>query len=204
MSVIRWVKEAYDRTMPFCFIPDFLKTQGMCIKAAKKNPWMLEVVPDYFKMQEMCNDVVKKRPWQLKYVPDYFKTQEICNDVVETVSWALEYVPDRLKTQKICDDAARKGFFLRDVPEWFVAQQQLKILQYDSYNNDLIECFDGYKKRKAQKDSIKEELMHITWHPSRWWDWCVPEDEKKVKEIFFDHLIYFLNIKLSKNFPWNI
>ena len=86
---------------------------------------------------------------------------------------------------------------MRDVPDWFVTQQQLKILQYDSNNNDLIECFDGYKKRKAQKASIKEELMPITWHPSRWWDWCVPEDEKKVKEIFFDHLIYVLNIKLS-------
>ena len=21
--------------------------------------------------------------------------------------------------------------------------------------------------------------MPITWHPSRWWDWCVPNDEKK-------------------------
>ena len=23
--------------------------------------------------------------------------------------------------------------------------------------------------------------MRIAWHPSRWWDWCVPEDEKKLK-----------------------
>ena len=21
--------------------------------------------------------------------------------------------------------------------------------------------------------------MTIAWHPSKWWDWCVPEDEKK-------------------------
>ena len=21
--------------------------------------------------------------------------------------------------------------------------------------------------------------MPVTWHPNRWWDWCVSEDEKK-------------------------
>ena len=69
-----------------------------------------------------------------------------------------------------------------DVHDWFVTQQQLKILQYDWYNNDLIEWYDEYKKRKAQKASIKEELMPITWHPSRCWDWCVPKDEKRGTE----------------------
>ena len=29
---------------------------------------------------------------------------------------------------------------------------------------------------------IKEELMPIAWHPLRWWDRCVPEDEKKETE----------------------
>ena len=38
------------------------------------------------------------------------------------------------------------------------------------------------KKRRAQKAKIKEELMPIAWHPPRWWDWCVPEDEKKETE----------------------
>ena len=93
---------------------------------------------------------------------------------------------------------------MRDAPDWFVTQQQLKILQYDSYNNDLIEWYDGYKKPKAQKASIKEELMPITWYPSRWLDWCVPEDEKKERKNFFEPLIYILTIKLSKNFPRNI
>ena len=38
------------------------------------------------------------------------------------------------------------------------------------------------KKRKAQKAKIKEELLPIAWHPLRWWDWCVPEDEKRETE----------------------
>ena len=39
--------------------------------------------------------------------------------------------------------------------------------------------YEGYKKRKAKKAQINEELMPNAWHPSRWWGWCVTEDEKK-------------------------
>ena len=47
------------------------------------------------------------------------------------------------------------------------------------YNDDdLIKWYEGCKKWKAQKASIKEELIPIVWHPSKWWDWCVPEGEK--------------------------
>ena len=63
--------------------------------------------------------------------------------------------------------------------------QQIKIWHdNDDYCNDdeLIEWYDGYKVRKAQKASIKEELLPIAWHPSRYWDWCVPEDENKETE----------------------
>ena len=37
MYVIRWIKEAYDLTMPFYFIPDCFKTRGLCIKVVKKK-----------------------------------------------------------------------------------------------------------------------------------------------------------------------
>ena len=40
-----------------------------------------------------------------------------------------------------------------------------------------------FEKRKALKKS--EELMQIAWHPSRWWNFCMPEDEKKEKEPLF-------------------
>ena len=49
----------------------------------------------------------------------------------------------------------------------------------------VIEWYDGYKKRKAQKAQIKKDLIPIAWHPSRWWDWFVPKDEKKETENFF-------------------
>ena len=29
--------------------------------------------------------------------------------------------------------------------------------------------------------------MPVAWHPARWWDWCLSEDEKKgVEPIFTD------------------
>ena len=51
----------------------------------------------------------------------------------------------------------------------------------NEYCNDdkLIEWYDGYKKRGAQKAPIKEELLPIAWHPSRWRNWCKSKDEKQ-------------------------
>ena len=54
---------------------------------------------------------------------------------------------------------------------------------YDKYN--FFEWCNDYKKRKAQKASIKEELMPIAWHSSGWWDWCMSENEKKETEKTF-------------------
>ena len=82
----------------------------------------------------------------------------------------------------MCDDAVwGESFSLQFVPDWFVTQEQVKLLHdYDDYCDDdkLIKWYDGYKKRKAQKAKIEEDLIPIAWHPSRWWDWCVPEDGK--------------------------
>ena len=36
---------------------------------------------------------------------------------------------------------------------------------------------------------ISEELMPITWHPNRWWDWYMSEDEKKeIDPMFIEEL----------------
>ena len=115
----------------------------------------------------MCIKAVEVDPWQLHYVPDIFKAQEMCDKVVRDQFFSLEYVSD-----------------------WFVTHQQVKIRHDDEYHDDdddddddrLIKWYDGYQKGKAQKGKIKKELMPIAWHPSRCWDWCVPEDGKKETE----------------------
>ena len=98
----------------------------------------------------------------------------------------LPLVPDRLKTQEMCEKAVEKYLWLlKDVPDWFLTHQQIKIWHdNDDYCNDdeLIEWYNVYKKRKIQKAQTKKELMPVAWHPSRHWDWCMSEDEKKETE----------------------
>ena len=80
------------------------------------------------------------------------------------------------------DDAMRYYLFcLQFVRDWFITQKQIDTWYDDNYvynDNNMIRWYDGYKKRKAQKVSIKEELMPIAQHPDRVMDWCMSEDEK--------------------------
>ena len=39
-------------------------------------------------------------------------------------------------------------------------------------------------KNVTQKAQIKKELMPTVWHPSRWWDCCVPEDKKETEKLW--------------------
>ena len=43
----------------------------------------------------------------------------------------------------------------------------------------LLAWHTKFEKNKAIKKELNEELMPVAWHPNRWWDWCVLEDEKK-------------------------
>ena len=48
----------------------------------REDPWVLRFIPDYFKTQEMCIETLEVGLWQLKDIPDHFKTQDICDDAV--------------------------------------------------------------------------------------------------------------------------
>ena len=140
-------------------VPDHLKTLEMCERAIEKYRQVIEFIPDYLKTQEACEKVAEKYPYNLAFIPDYFKTQEMCNEAVQKRQCLLEYIPD-----------------------WFVTQHQIKIWHDDDgcYNDDkLIDRYNDYKKRRILKASIKEGLLPVAWHPSRYWDWCVSEDEKR-------------------------
>ena len=77
----------------------------------------------------------------------------------------LKDVPDHFKTQEMCDKSVRDYLFsLQQVPGWFVTQEQIDIWYDDNYvcnDNEMIKWYDGYKARKGQKTSIKEELLTI-------------------------------------------
>ena len=164
-------------------VPDQYKTQEMCNKAVRSQPEMLEFVPDQFVTQEMCNEAVRSDPWMLKHVPDQYKTQEMCNEAVEKRPRMLKLVPDQYKTREMCNEAVQRvPWMFEYVPDWFVTQE----MRHQDFDDDvLITLRDAYIKRKIQKTKIKEELMPFAWHADRWWNWCVPEDEKKELEKYF-------------------
>ena len=101
----------------------------------------------------------------MKFVPDHYKRKKIYNKAVCNDPYTLRHVPEHYKTQKMCDDVVwGNAFSLQYVPDYFVTQQQIKLWHDDPYycNDDgRIKWYDGYKKRKAQKASIKEEFMPI-------------------------------------------
>ena len=96
------------------------------------------------------------------YVPDYFRTQEMCERTVEKGSWSLVHVSDQYKTREMCNKAVKKNpWLLEYVPNNF-KKTKMKAVKKNPHRLS--------KKRRAQKASIKEELMPIAWLPSRWWD----------------------------------
>ena len=83
----------------------------------------------------------------------------------------------------MCDKAVKDDpSSMQFVPYWLVTQQQIDVWYENDHwyhNYDIIEWYEGYKKRKAQKAKIKEELLPIAWPLDRVMDWCMPEDEKR-------------------------
>ena len=147
------------------------------------EPRFLQFVQDRFKTREMCEKAVEKVPCLLCYVPDHLKTQGMCGKAVDHNPLQLGYVPDHLKTKDMCEKVVEAGLsLLKYVPHWFVTHQQIKIWHDndDYYNDDeFIEWYKAHQERKAQKASIKEGLLPIAWHPSRYWDCSMLEDEKQ-------------------------
>ena len=169
------------------YVPYYLKLQEMCIKAVEEDPAAFVLVYERFKTKEMCIKAAEKDPWLLRHLSHHFKTQEISERAVEEGLYVLEFVADRFKTKEVCDKAvSHDPSSLRYVPDYFVTQGQVKASHDD---DEVIGWNDGYQKRRAQRAKIKEELMPIAWHPSRWWDWCMSEEEKKERKIVFDHMI---------------
>ena len=35
------------------------------------------------------------------------------------------------------------------------------------------------------KKDISKELMPVTWYPTKWWDYCVPEGENRNRSKFY-------------------
>ena len=177
-------KAVHIKSRTLAWLSDQYKAQAMCKKAVCQYPYSLAHVPDHFMAQEICNEAICENPATFVLVPDSFKGEQMCINALEVDSWERCDVPDYLKTQKIYDDVVRMdSYSLQFVSDWFVTLGLLKEWHNDDdyYNDDEpIEWYNGYKKRKVQKAKIKEETLLIAWHPNCVMDWCVSEDEKRL------------------------
>ena len=120
------------------------------------------------------------------------KTKGMCEKAVENEPDTLKFVPDHFKAKGMCDQAVKEDpYSLQFVPDWFVTREGVDMWHDDYYNDDgdywdnndddedeFFEWYGGYKKRKAQKAKIKEELLPIVWHPDRVMDWCMSGDKR--------------------------
>ena len=84
----------------------------------------------------------------------------------------------------MCDKAVKDDpSSLQFVPDWFVTQERIDVWYDDDYwyhDDEIIEWYNGYQKRKAQKAKIKEEFLPVTWYPDRVMGCCISDDEKKL------------------------
>ena len=88
-------------------------------------------------------------------IPNRFKTQEMCDKAVKDDSSSLQFVPDWLVTQEQIDLWDDDTCF-----RWYDDGKD-KFIEFNDDEDNFLEWYDGYKKRKAQKSKIKEELMPI-------------------------------------------
>ena len=55
-----------------------------------------------------------------------------------------------------------------------------------TFNNfKLLVWRNRFAKLKACKVDLSKELMPVAWHPTRWRNWYLPDDEKKISRNNF-------------------
>jgi hypothetical protein len=80
------------------------------------------------------------------------------------------------KTGMLCDSFKNK--FMKEF---------LKSGDFTEYVKGKKQSF--YKKQKESIDSVKEELVMVTWHPDRFVEWCMDWEEKKWIQSEFEGLL---------------
>ena len=107
------------------------------------------------------------------YVPDHFKTQEMCDKAIKDDSSFLQLLSNWFITKEWIDmwydDYDDNGdHWDDDVDYWYGDHCDDGGDYWDDDKDTFFEWYDGYRKPKAQKTSIKEELLLIAWHPLRY------------------------------------
>ena len=165
--------------------------------------FVFDSIPDQYKTQEICDIVISLYPFLIVYCPDKNKTQKMCDEAVDDCLAALKLILDWFFTSKMLenlDNALHANddilFYNEDFDKVTFIAYQKHILaadldkinldnNFNEYDPDtiihirLLAWCSKFKKCKALKKKINEELMPIVWHPKRSCNLCMSEDEKK-------------------------
>ena len=154
------------------FAPECYKTQEMCVEAADICPFVFNSALDRYMVQEMRDKVVSEDPFMLKYCPDRYKTQEISGKAIDAFLLKLSGL-FRKKMIKKLDDAV----FPND-----------DIVFVNEYSGNVTFSSDKIGILSVDLTDINPDNVNFdnNGHPLRWWDWCIPEDEKKINKTIFD------------------
>ena len=174
-----------------------------------EGPSLIVYCTDKYKTQIMFDSVVSDNASSIVYCPDKYKTRKLCDKAVDDCLAALKLVPDWFVTSEIIKNlftdlyADENTLCLNESSgDAEFNCNGMGILNIDLNNIDLDNNFDEddpdtiiairllawyikFEKLKELKKELSEELMLVAWHPSRWWDWCMSEDEKKEIDLMF-------------------
>ena len=133
----------------------------------------------------MCDKAVDDCLAALKFVPDWFVTSKM----IEKLFTAL-YSDENILY--LNEDSGNVTFCFN---ERGILSVNLNKINLDDINYDkkdlirLLAWHIKFEKCKELKKMLSEELMPIAWHPNRWWNYFVSEDEKKeTYPIFIEEL----------------
>ena len=156
-----WITENYRRSLK--------SMEEMCVKAVDVIPYYLKYVPDYSKTQEMCVKVfnnILNYSREVDDIPDWFKTQEMCVKAVDANPYYIKYVPDCFITPEMIENGGRCYDSCCDscdgeLHEWFnvynerkaqKAQIKAELLPIAWHPDRVIDwCFDEEEKKDLMR-----------------------------------------------------
>ena len=135
----------------------------------------------------MCDEAVNDCLAALKFVPDWFVTSKMLEKLDNALHANGDILPYNEDFNKVTFIACQRHILSADL-------DKAKLDNYNNFYEDfpdtiirfrLLAWRSNFKKRKALRKKISEELMPIAWHPKRWWNFCMSEDENKETEPTF-------------------
>ena len=137
------------------------------------------ILPDKYITQKICDEAVDDSLAALKLIPDWFVTRKMIKKLF-TALYADENIlyfnEDSGNVVFNCNGMVILNIDLNVNVDnnfwwrwfWFYYSYQAFCLVYIKF-----------EKRKEVKRKVSEELTPVAWHPKRWWNFCMSEDEEK-------------------------